>query len=72
VANAAGQPASNPLQRLFIVCAVMALFALGSNLTYALVGTGLRRWLATGERLTWFNRLMALLLLGTAAWMLRA
>ena len=47
----------------------MALFALASNLTYALVGSLLRQWLATGSRLLWFNRAMALLLLATAVWM---
>ena len=31
-----------------------------------------RQWLAHGRRLLWFNRLMAALLVGTAAWMLRA
>jgi threonine/homoserine/homoserine lactone efflux protein len=72
VANAAGQPSVNPQQRLFIVCAVMAAFALGSNLAYALVGNALRRRLAVGDRLLWFNRGMALMLLATAAWMLRA
>jgi threonine/homoserine/homoserine lactone efflux protein len=69
VANAAGQPAANPMQRLLIVCAVMAAFALASNLTYALVGNGLRRWLSAGHRLLWFNRAMALMLLVTAWWM---
>ncbi len=69
VTSAAGQPSSNPLQRLAIVCGVMALFALASNLTYALVGALLRQWLATGSRLLWFNRVMALLLLATAIWM---
>lgn len=69
VTSAAGQPASNPLQRLAIVCGVMALFALASNLTYALVGSLLRGWLAHGERLLWFNRVMAALLVATAVWM---
>jgi threonine/homoserine/homoserine lactone efflux protein len=70
VVNAAGQPASNPLQRLGIICALMALFAFTSNFTYALVGSLLREWLAQGKRLLWFNRLLALVLLATAAWML--
>jgi threonine/homoserine/homoserine lactone efflux protein len=69
VTSAAGHPASNPLQRLAIVCGVMALFALASNLTYALVGSLLRRWLGAGTRLLWFNRAMALLLVATAVWM---
>jgi len=69
VTSAAGHPSSNPLQRLAIVCGVMALFALASNLTYALVGSLLRQWLAAGTRLLWFNRAMALLLVATAVWM---
>jgi threonine/homoserine/homoserine lactone efflux protein len=69
VTSAAGHPSSNPLQRLAIVCAVMALFALASNLTYALIGSLLRQWLASGTRLLRFNRVMALLLVGTAVWM---
>ena len=32
----------------------------------------LRGWLAQGRRLLWFNRAMALLLVLTAAWMVRA
>ncbi|MEP7057423.1 MAG: LysE family translocator [Caldimonas sp.] len=70
VATAAGQPSTNPGERLAIVCAVMGVFALASNSTYALAGSLLRRWLAHGERLLWFNRTMALLLLATAAWMI--
>jgi threonine/homoserine/homoserine lactone efflux protein len=69
VATAAGQASSNPGERLVIVCAVMALFALSSNAAYALAGSLLRRWLATNDRLLWFNRGMALLLLATALWM---
>jgi threonine/homoserine/homoserine lactone efflux protein len=72
VTSAAGHPSSNPLQRLAIVCGVMALFALASNLTYALVGSLLRQWLANGSRLLWFNRAMALLLVATAVWMVFA
>jgi len=70
VVNAAGQPASNPGQRLAIVCAVMVLFAFASNFTYALAGALLRRFLAQGRRLLWFNRTMALVLVATATWML--
>jgi threonine/homoserine/homoserine lactone efflux protein len=69
VTSAAGHPAANPLQRLAIVCGVMALFALASNLTYALMGSMLRRWLAGGNRLVLFNRTMAALLAATAMWM---
>ena len=69
VATSAGQVSSNPGERLAIVCAVMAVFALSSNAAYALAGSLLRRWLAENDRLLWFNRGMALLLLATAVWM---
>jgi threonine/homoserine/homoserine lactone efflux protein len=69
VASAAGQPSTNPGERLLIVCAVMAVFAFTSNLAYALMGALLRRWLAQGARLLWFNRTMATVLVATAAWM---
>jgi hypothetical protein len=53
----------------------MMLFALSSNLTYALVGSLLRHWLAgpdgSGQRLLAFNRLMAAVLVITAVWMIR-
>jgi threonine/homoserine/homoserine lactone efflux protein len=70
VVNAAGQPSSNPGERLAIICAVMVGFAFTSNFTYALVGSLLRQWLAQGRRLLWFNRLLALVLVATALWML--
>jgi threonine/homoserine/homoserine lactone efflux protein len=70
VVNGAGKPAGNPGQRLAIISVVMALFAFTSNFTYALVGSLLRDWLAHGRRLLWFNRGLALVLVGTAAWML--
>ena len=70
VVNASGQPSANPWQRLAIVCAVMIVFAFGSNFTYALAGSLLRQFLALGNRLLWYNRTMALVLLATAAWML--
>ena len=69
VVNAAGQPATNPGQRLVIICAVMALFAFTSNFSYALVGSLLREWLMQRRRLLWFNRLLALVLVATAGWM---
>jgi threonine/homoserine/homoserine lactone efflux protein len=69
VVNAAGAPADNPGERLAIVCAVMVVFAFTSNFTYALVGSLLRQYLAQGRRLLWFNRMLALVLLLTAAWM---
>ena len=71
VVNAGGQPAPNPGERLAIVCLVMMLFAFSSNFVYALAGSLLRAWLARGERLRWFNRVLALVLVGTAAWMAR-
>ena len=59
--------------RFAIVLPVMLAFAFASNLVYALVGSLLRTWLAgphgTGARLVGFNRVMALVLVATAAWM---
>jgi threonine/homoserine/homoserine lactone efflux protein len=72
VVNAGGQPAANPGERLAIVCGVMVLFAFSSNFTYALAGSLLRNWLAQGQRLRWFNRVLALVLVATAGWMLIA
>lgn len=69
VVNAAGQPSTNPGQRLAIICGVMAVFAFTSNLAYALAGSLLRRWLAHGARLLWFNRGLAGVLVVTAGWM---
>lgn len=69
VVNAAGAPAPNPGQRLAIVCAVMTFFAFTSNFSYALMGSMLRKLLSQGNRLLWFNRAMALVLLATAVWM---
>jgi threonine/homoserine/homoserine lactone efflux protein len=70
VVNAAGAPSANPGQRLAIICGVMALFAFTSNFTYAVVGSLLRQWLAEGRRLLWFNRVLAIVLVGTGLWML--
>ena len=70
VVNASGAPASNPGERLAIICGVMVVFAFTSNFTYALVGSLLRQYLAQGRRLLWFNRMLAAVLLVTAAWML--
>lgn len=70
VVNAAGQPASNPGQRLAIICVVMMGFAFSSNFLYALIGSLLRQWLAQGKRLLWFNRVLAMVLVATALWML--
>ncbi len=62
----AGQP--DPWQRYLQILPLMLFFAFSSNFTYALVGSLLRHWLAQGQRLLAFNRLMALSLLATAAW----
>lgn len=72
VTSAGALPAPNPGERLAIVCTVMVGFALTSNLTYALVGSLLRGWLAQGRRLLVFNRVMAAVLLATAIWLVGA
>lgn len=71
----AGRP--DALVRFAQVLPVMLAFAFFSNLTYALVGSVLRHWLAgpvvdgvaSGIRLQTFNRVMAGALVLTAAWM---
>lgn len=59
--------------RFAVVLPLLLAFALASNLSYALVGTLLRQWLADtehgGRRLRWFNRSMAAVLVATALWM---
>lgn len=60
------------LQRLAIVVPVMVAFAFASNFTYAAMGALLRHWLAHGQRLLWFNRAMAAVLVATALWMVAA
>ena len=72
VVNGAGKPATNPEERLLIVCVLMAIFAFSSNFSYALVGSLLRQWLAQSRRLQRFNRSLALVLVATAAWMVLA
>lgn len=61
------------LSRFAVVLPLMLVFGLASNLTYALMGTLMRQWLADpehgGRRLRWFNRSMAAVLVVTAAWM---
>jgi threonine/homoserine/homoserine lactone efflux protein len=49
----------------------MMAYGLFSNLSYALVGSALRGWLAQGQRLLVFNRVLAAVLVATAAWMAR-
>ena len=60
------------------VLPLMLAFAFLSNFTYAVIGSVLRHWLAgpwvdgvaSGSRLSVFNRVMALALVLTAGWML--
>jgi threonine/homoserine/homoserine lactone efflux protein len=71
----AGREDSNA--RFAAVLPVMLVYAFSSNLSYALIGSGLRQWLSGPEtegrpsyrRLHGFNRAMAALLLATATWM---
>ena len=58
--------------RMAVVLPVMLAFAFTSNLAYAAMGALLRRWLAQGRRLLWFNRAMACVLVPTALWMVAA
>ena len=67
-----GMPSPNPSQRLALVVGVGMAFAFCSNFTYACMGSVLRHWLAQGQRLRWFNRSMASVLVVTAVWMLRS
>ncbi|MDO4231615.1 MAG: LysE family translocator [Lautropia sp.] len=64
----AGQP--DVVSRTLLVLGVMFVMGWTSCLTYAMVGSLLREWLSVGQRLIWFNRLMALGLVLTALWML--
>ncbi len=66
----AGWVAGHPdlWQRYLQILPLMLAFAFSSNLTYAMVGSLLRHWLAQGQRLLAFNRLMALALVATAIW----
>jgi threonine/homoserine/homoserine lactone efflux protein len=65
---------SDPGLRFAVVLPVMLAYAFASNLTYAIAGSLLRQWLSgpagTGQRLVWFNRFMAAVLVATAIWML--
>jgi len=58
--------------RLAWVLPIAAAYGFASNFTYATLGAVLRRWLAHGERLLWFNRAMAAMLAATALWVLVA
>lgn len=68
----AGSPASPTLHRFAVVAPVMMFYAFTSNLAYAAAGALLRHWLAQGNRLLWFNRAMAAVLVLTAWWMVGA
>ena len=61
------------LARFAVILPLMLAFGFFSNLLYALIGSLLRHWLSgpdnTHQRLRWFNRLMAGVLVATAAWM---
>ena len=65
------------LARFAITLPLMLAFGFFSNLLYALIGSLLREWLAgpvvngvaSAQRLRWFNRSMALVLVLTALWM---
>ena len=65
------------LERFAITLPLMLAFGFFSNLLYAAMGSLLREWLsgpvvdgvATAQRLRWFNRAMAAVLVATAAWM---
>jgi len=72
----AGRPDAGA--RFLQVLPVLLAYALLSNLSYALMGSLLRGWLAgpmvdgqpSGRRLLGFNRLMALALVATALWLM--
>jgi threonine/homoserine/homoserine lactone efflux protein len=65
------------LARFAITLPLMLAFGFFSNLLYAAMGSLLREWLsgpvvagiASAQRLRWFNRGMAAVLVATAAWM---
>ncbi len=65
---------ADPGLRFAVLLPLMLAFAFVSNLTYALAGSLLRNWLSgpcgSGQRLMWFNRAMAAVLVVTAIWML--
>jgi threonine/homoserine/homoserine lactone efflux protein len=56
--------------RFAVLLPTLMAFAFLSNLAYAMLGASLRGWLAQGARLLWFNRMMALVLVLTAVWMI--
>ncbi|CAG2143784.1 LysE family translocator [Cupriavidus plantarum] len=62
----AGAPSA--LHRALLVSAVFATLGFISNGFYGVLGASLRRWLAHGNRVAWFNRVMGLALGLTAVW----
>jgi threonine/homoserine/homoserine lactone efflux protein len=64
----AGRP--DATTRFLQALPVLLAYAFFSNLTYASMGSLLREWLAQGDRLLVFNRVMAAALALTAVWML--
>lgn len=64
------------MTRLSEALPIFMFFGFASNFTYAWLGASLRHWLRgpnqTAKRLQWFNRAMALTLLGTVIWMIRS
>jgi len=57
-------------ERTLVLLPIMVTYGLVSNLTYAVLGSMLRHWLAHGRRLLMFNRCMAGALLATVFWIL--
>lgn len=50
-----------------IIAAVFVVMGIGSASLWAAIGTSLAKWLRTGNRLQWFNRAMALLIVASIA-----
>jgi threonine/homoserine/homoserine lactone efflux protein len=63
----AGKP--DATSRFWLMFPILLFYAFASNLAYAAMGSLLREWLQIGNRLAWFNRVMAAVLVVTAAWM---
>ena len=63
----AGKP--DATSRFLLMFPILLFYAFASNLAYAAMGSLLREWLQIGYRLAWFNRIMAAVLVVTAAWM---
>lgn len=63
----AGKP--DATSRFLLMFPILLFYAFASNLAYAAMGSLLREWLQVGHRLAWFNRVMAAVLVVTAAWM---